>query len=383
MPGTARHTMPPIRILIADDHTLMRQGLRQLCEGMGGFTVVAEAEDGAQAVALARTTQPDVILMDIVMPDVDGVEAIRQIMAETPAARIIALTMYRQEQYMLDAIRAGARGYLLKTVDARDLIAAIEAVHRGDYLIDPIIAARVLSELHLDMPPQAPRAEPLTEGEMAVLRLVAQGVENQEIAQALNYSVYTVANRLRTIYEKLHVTNRTQAALLRPAPGLGHAGRAARVSADWRSPSFLPVRTVRHLQLRFIVAKLTPKVDQFLSIFRAKNRCKLRTIRDRWGTDITYIRRITMINLSVRHTVADYAKWRASFDAHESMRRAGGSTGVFQVYRDVENPNQITVMAEWDNAENAWKFASDPALKEAMEDGGVTSMPEVHFLNRA
>jgi len=203
--------MSRIRILIADDHTLMRQGLRQLCEGLGGFTVVAEAEDGAQAVMLARTTQPDVILMDIVMPDVDGVAAIRQIMGETPAARIIALTMYRQEQYMLDAIRAGARGYLLKTVEARDLIAAIEAVQRGDYLIDPIIASRVLSELHLGMP-ESPRIEPLTEGEMAVLRLVAQGVDNQDIAQALNYSVYTVANRLRTIYEKLHVTNRTQAA---------------------------------------------------------------------------------------------------------------------------------------------------------------------------
>jgi len=204
--------MPPTKILIADDHTLVRQGLRQLCEGLGGFTVVAEAEEGSQAVALARTTRPDVILMDIVMPDVDGVEAIRQIMAETPAARIIALTMYRQEQYMLDAIRAGARGYLLKTVDAGELIAAIEAVHRGDYLIDPIIAGRVLSELHLGMP-DLPCIEPLTEGEMAVLRLVAQGVDNQDIAQALNYSVYTVANRLRTIYEKLHVTNRTQAAL--------------------------------------------------------------------------------------------------------------------------------------------------------------------------
>jgi two-component system, NarL family, response regulator LiaR len=202
-----------IRILIADDHTLVRQGLRQLCEGPGGFTVVAEAENGSQAVTLARVTQPDVILMDIVMPDVDGVEAIRQIMRDNPAARIIALTMYRQEQYLLDAIRAGARGYLIKTVDTHDLIASIEAVHRGDYLIDPIIAARVLGELHTGMPPQAPRVEPLTEGEMAVLRLVAQGVHNQEIAQALGYSVYTVANRLRTIYEKLHVTNRTQAAL--------------------------------------------------------------------------------------------------------------------------------------------------------------------------
>ncbi len=168
--------------------------------------------NGVQAVALARTTQPDVILMDIVMPDVDGVSATRQIMRESPGARIIALTMYREEQYMLDAIRAGARGYLLKTVDARDLIAAIEAVHRGDYLIDPVVAARVLSELHLAAP-QPPRVNLLTEGEMAVLRLVARGVENEEIARTLNYSVYTVANRLRTIYEKLHVANRTQAAL--------------------------------------------------------------------------------------------------------------------------------------------------------------------------
>jgi DNA-binding NarL/FixJ family response regulator len=204
--------MPPIRLLIADDHTLVRQGLCQLCEGRGRFTVVAEAENGTQAVALARTTQPDVILMDIVMPDVDGVEAIRQIMRETPAARIIALTMYRREQFMLDAIRAGARGYLLKTVDAGELIAAIEAVHRGEYLIDPIIAARVLNELHLAVS-EAPHVELLTESEMAVLRLVAQGVENKEIARTLDYSVYTVANRLRTIYQKLHVANRTQAAL--------------------------------------------------------------------------------------------------------------------------------------------------------------------------
>lgn len=204
--------MPPIRVLIADDHTLVRQGLRQLCEGVGSFAVVAEAANGVQAVEQACTERPDVILMDIVMPELDGVGAIRQIMHKTPAARIIALTMYREEQYMLDAIRAGARGYLLKTVDAEELIAAIEAVHRGDYLIDPIIAARVLSELHLAMPLQ-PQIEPLTGSEMAVLCLVAQGVDNQSIAQALNYSVYTVANRLRTIYAKLHVANRTQAAL--------------------------------------------------------------------------------------------------------------------------------------------------------------------------
>jgi len=205
--------MPTIRILIADDHKLMRQGLRQLCEGLGDITVIAEAETGAQALKLVHTSQPDVILMDIAMPDMDGVEAIRQIIKETPSARIIALTMYREEKVMINAIRAGARSYLLKTVDACELISAIEAVHRGDYLVDPIIAARVLSELHVVVPSQAPQVEPLTGSEMAVLRLVARGVDNDQIAQLLNYSVHTVANRLRTIYEKLHVTNRTQATL--------------------------------------------------------------------------------------------------------------------------------------------------------------------------
>jgi NarL family two-component system response regulator LiaR len=227
--------MPRTKLLIADDHTLVRQGLRQLCEEMGGFTVVAEAANGADAVTLARTMQPDVILMDIVLPDVDGVEAIRQIMHATPTARIIALTMYREDQYMLDAIRAGARGYLLKTVDVGELIAAIEAVHRGDYLIDPVIATRVLSELHL-VAPQPPRVEPLTGSEMAVLRLVARGVENEEIAHTLNYSVYTVANRLRTIYEKLHVTNRTQAALYALRQGWATLGEPA----NWAPPDCSP-----------------------------------------------------------------------------------------------------------------------------------------------
>jgi NarL family two-component system response regulator LiaR len=204
--------MPPVRILIADDHTLMRQGLRQLCERLGGFTVVAEAVNGSQAAELAWSARPDVILMDIVMPEVHGVDSIRRIVRENPGARIIALTIHRNEQYMLDAIRAGARGYLLKTVDAAQLIVAIQAVHRGDYLIDPVIAARALSELHIAMP-ELSRDETLTESEMAVLRLVARGLENATIAEALHYSSHTVTNRLRTIYEKLQVSNRTQAAL--------------------------------------------------------------------------------------------------------------------------------------------------------------------------
>lgn len=201
-----------VRILIADDHTLMRQGLHEICTSMGGFTVVAEAKDGAEAVTLRRTSQPDVILMDLAMPGVDGVEAIRRIMAEAPATRIIALTMYREEPFMLAAIRAGARAYLLKTVDAAELIAAIEAVHRGEYLVDPVIAARVLGELHL-MPKDLPRFQRLLEKEIEVLRLVARGLDNREIAEAMEWSVHTVSNRMRVIFEKLHVTNRTQAAL--------------------------------------------------------------------------------------------------------------------------------------------------------------------------
>jgi len=202
----------PIRILIVDDHTLMRKGLHEICTSIGGFTVVAEAKDGAEAVGLRRTSHPDVILMDLAMPGTDGVEAIKRILAEAPATRIIALTMYREEPFMLAAIRAGARAYLLKTVDTSELIAAIEAVHRGEYLVDPVIAARVLGELHL-MPKDLPKFQRLLEKEIEVLRLVAKGLDNREIADALEWSVHTVSNRLRVIFEKLHVTNRTQAAL--------------------------------------------------------------------------------------------------------------------------------------------------------------------------
>lgn len=204
--------MNTLRLMIADDHRLFREGLRLLCERLGGFSVVAEAETSAEAVHKALSTEIDVILMDILMPDASGVEAIRAIMAKQPTARIIALTMERQERFMLDAVRAGARGYLLKTADSAALIAAIESVHRGAYLIDPVIAARVLSELHL--PPDPPAAsDVLSESEMAVLRLVAQGYDNDDIARLLNYSAHTVANRLRTIFTKLRVDNRTQAAL--------------------------------------------------------------------------------------------------------------------------------------------------------------------------
>lgn len=125
-----------IRILIADDHALMRQGLREICTSIGGWTVVGEAASGAEAVELWRATRPDVALMDLSMPGVDGTEAIRQIIRESPEARIIAFTMYRSAQDLVAAVRAGARACLNKTISAGDLIGAIEAVHRGESLLD-------------------------------------------------------------------------------------------------------------------------------------------------------------------------------------------------------------------------------------------------------
>ena len=206
--------MPPIRVLIADDHRLFRRGLRQLCEVEGGFEVVGEAENGREAVGLARRLQPDVILMDIRMPILDGVQAASFIIEENPAARVIVLTMHRQDSYVFEAIKAGAQGYLLKDVDEQTLFETVRAVHRGEVLLDPHLAASLLDEFRrLSRAAAEAKLERLTEGEMEVLRLVAQGANNRTIAGRLSLSERTVGNRLRDIYQKLHVNNRTQAAL--------------------------------------------------------------------------------------------------------------------------------------------------------------------------
>ncbi len=208
--------MTTIRLLLADDHRLFRQGLRHLCEAAGDLRVVGEAEDGEQAVRLARQLRPDVVLMDIQMPRLDGVEATRQIVTSCPETRVIVLTMYRQERYVFDAIRAGAQGYLLKDADEQELLAAIRAVARGEALVDPALAARVLDEFRRlsRLEERREGLEELTEGEREVLRLVAQGADNKSVARTLHLSERTVANRLSEIYRKLHVNSRTQAALL-------------------------------------------------------------------------------------------------------------------------------------------------------------------------
>jgi len=207
--------MPPIRVLIADDHRLFRQGLRQICETVGGFEVVGEAENGQVAVDLARQLKPDVILMDINMPVLDGVQATSFIAENTPAVRVIILTMYRQDRYVFEAIKAGARGYLLKDIDEEELVKAVRVVHQGEALIDPGLAAKLLNEFRRmgTATPETEPAERLTQAEMDVLRLVAQGEDNKTIAEQLGLTERTVANRLSDVYQKLHVNNRTQAAL--------------------------------------------------------------------------------------------------------------------------------------------------------------------------
>ncbi len=178
--------------------------------------MIGEANNGEEAVELAGRLKPDVILMDIRMPVLDGVQATSMITAASEDTSVIVLTMYREDQYIFDAIRAGARGYLLKDTDADELLDAIQVVHRGEALIDPLIANRVLEEFRRLNEPnmtEQEQLERLTDGEMTVLRLVAQGEDNRSIAGSLSLAESTVANRLRVIYQKLHVNNRTQAAL--------------------------------------------------------------------------------------------------------------------------------------------------------------------------
>jgi DNA-binding NarL/FixJ family response regulator len=214
--------MKRIRILIADDHTMVRQGLSQICEAEPDMEVVGQAANGREAVLFARSLQPDIVVMDINMPGQDGVEATREITAENPRIGVIILTMYRQDQYVFEAIKAGARAYLLKDADSEELLRAIRAVAAGEALLDPSIAAKMIEEFKR-MQDDALLAEgltPLTEREQDILRLVAQGYDNQQIAAQLHLSEKTVRNRLSIIFEKLHVNNRTQAALYALRQGL-------------------------------------------------------------------------------------------------------------------------------------------------------------------
>jgi DNA-binding NarL/FixJ family response regulator len=206
--------MSPIRVLLADDHALFRKGVADLLSGEDDFELVGEADDGAKAVEMAREMMPDVILMDISMPGMDGLEATRRIKAEIPYVRIVILTVSESENTLFDAIKSGAQGYLLKNVQPQSLLETLNGVVRGEASISGAMAARLLHDLAREPRPTAPPPRPprLTQREQEVLGLVAQGKSNKEIASSLSIAENTVKNHLKNILEKLHLENRVQAA---------------------------------------------------------------------------------------------------------------------------------------------------------------------------
>jgi NarL family two-component system response regulator LiaR len=201
-----------IRVLIVDDHEIVRKGIRALLATKRDIQVVGEARDGAEAVTLAQSLQPDVILMDLMMPKMNGIQATRAITDGQPAARVLVLTSFAADEQVFPAIKAGALGYLLKDSGPQELVQAIRQVYRGEPSLDPAVARKVLSEL--SAPPQKPLTpDPLTARELEVLRLVAQGKSNREIAGQLVIAEETVHTHVSNILNKLHLASRTQAAL--------------------------------------------------------------------------------------------------------------------------------------------------------------------------
>jgi len=211
--------MNRVRLLLADDHRMFRQGLRELIERKTAFEVVGEARTGREVLAQIDTLQPDIVLLDIQMPDLDGIAVARQLADSHPTIRVIMLTMHRQDQHLLDAIKAGVKGYLLKDADAEELLAVIQRVAQGESALDPALTAQVFAAVRRP-PPLPDIIEALTERERAILRLLAGGHDNRAIAAQLYLSEKTVGNRLSEIFQKLNVTNRTQAALIAVHHGL-------------------------------------------------------------------------------------------------------------------------------------------------------------------
>lgn len=215
---------PPIRVLLADDQRLMREGLRTLLELEPDIAVVGEAGDGAEAVARVAELAPDVVLMDVRMPVMDGIEATRRLVAARPAARVVILTTFDEDEAAFEGLRAGAVGYLLKAASGAELAAAVRTAFAGGAVVDPGILRRVVGQFaRLAPPSRAPGAglpEPLSEREVAILRLVGLGLGNRDIAARLGLAEGTVKNHVTAILQKLGARDRTQAALRAREMGL-------------------------------------------------------------------------------------------------------------------------------------------------------------------
>jgi two-component system, NarL family, response regulator LiaR len=208
-----------IRVLLVDDHAVVREGLRTFLELQEGIEIVGEAGDGEAAIREAERLHPDVILMDLVMPKLDGVGAMRELRRRLPASRVIVLTSFTQDDRLLPAIQAGAAGYLLKNVEPAELARAVRAAHAGGTLLDPTVASRLV-EVIAQPPGEEPR-ERLTTREREVLALIAQGRSNKRIAMELGIAEKTVKTHVGHLLAKLDVPDRTQAALLAVREGLG------------------------------------------------------------------------------------------------------------------------------------------------------------------
>ena len=211
----------PIQVLIVDDHAIVRDGIRSLLSTIPDMEVAGEAANGSQAVSMFNRLVPDIVVMDLVMPEMDGIQAIEQIIAHTPAARILVLTSFATDDKIFPALKAGACGYLLKDSDSEELVRSIREVQRGESSIDPKIARILLREISDPLPQHPPsEVDPLTVRELEVLNLVAQGRSNQEIAQQLVISEGTVRAHVSNILGKLHLASRTQATLYALRQGL-------------------------------------------------------------------------------------------------------------------------------------------------------------------
>ena len=212
----------PVQLVLADDHTMFRQGIRQILAAEPDLVVIGEAEDGERACELALQLRPDVILMDIHMPRMDGVRATRRIMQQDNPPAIIILTMSRYDDYVFEAIKAGARGYFLKDSDASELIKAVRSVAEGETILEPELAQRVLQEFRRMTTggPLPSGMASLDDREIDILRGVAQGWTNQYIGEQLQLSEKTIKNQLSAIFQKLHLNNRTQAAIYALRRGL-------------------------------------------------------------------------------------------------------------------------------------------------------------------